>query len=60
MIEALVTGERDPQVLADLGRGRMRVKHAALVQALPAALMSVTSYCPGSCSASTTLSISRL
>ena len=34
MIEALIAGERDPQVLADLARGRMRVKHAALVQAL--------------------------
>ena len=34
MIEALIAGERDPQVLAGLARGRMRVKHAALVQAL--------------------------
>jgi transposase len=34
MIEALIAGERDPQVLASLARGRMRVKHAALVQAL--------------------------
>src|SRR6266567_3548711 len=34
MIEALIAGERDPQVLASLARGRMKVKHAALVQAL--------------------------
>ena len=34
MIGALIAGERDPQVLAGLARGRMRVKHAALVQAL--------------------------
>ena len=34
MIEALIAGERDPQVLARLARGRMRVKHAALVEAL--------------------------
>ncbi|MDQ6752234.1 MAG: IS110 family transposase [Actinomycetota bacterium] len=34
MIEALINGERDPHVLADLARGRLRVKHAALVQAL--------------------------
>ena len=34
MIEALIAGERDPQVLAELARGRMRVKRAALVQAL--------------------------
>jgi transposase len=34
MIEALIAGERDPQVLAGLARGRMKVKHAALVEAL--------------------------
>jgi transposase len=34
MIEALIAGNRDPKQLAELARGRMRVKHAALVQAL--------------------------
>jgi transposase len=34
MIGALIAGERDPQVLAGLARGRMKVKRAALVQAL--------------------------
>jgi transposase len=34
MIEALIAGERDPRVLSELARGRMRVKRAALVQAL--------------------------
>ena len=34
MIEALIAGQRDPKTLAQLARGRMRVKHAALVQAL--------------------------
>jgi transposase len=34
MVEALIAGERDPRVLAGLARGRMRVKHAALVEAL--------------------------
>jgi transposase len=34
MLEALIRGERDPRVLADLARGRMRAKHAALVEAL--------------------------
>ncbi len=34
MIEALIAGERDPNVLAELARGRLRVKRAALVQAL--------------------------
>ena len=34
MLEALIAGQRDPRVLAELARGRLRVKHAALVQAL--------------------------
>jgi transposase len=34
MIAALIAGERDPQVLAGLARGRMKAKHAALVEAL--------------------------
>jgi transposase len=34
MIDALIAGERDPHVLAELARGRMRVKRAALVEAL--------------------------
>jgi transposase len=34
MIAALIAGERDPQVLAGLARGRMKAKHDALVQAL--------------------------
>jgi transposase len=34
MLEALISGQRDPKALAELARGRLRVKHAALVQAL--------------------------
>ncbi len=34
MIEALIAGKNDPKQLAGLARGRMRVKHAALAQAL--------------------------
>lgn len=34
MLEALIRGERDPRVLAKLARGTMRLKHAALVEAL--------------------------
>ena len=34
MLDALVAGERDPRVLADLARGRMRAKIPKLVQAL--------------------------
>ena len=34
MVEALIAGERDPQVLAGLARGAMKAKHDNLVQAL--------------------------
>ncbi len=34
MIEALISGQRDPKVLAGLARGRMKTKHSALVAAL--------------------------
>ena len=34
MVEALIGGERDPEAVASLARGRLRAKHAALVQAL--------------------------
>ena len=34
MVEALIAGERDPQVLARLARGPMKSKHDKLVQAL--------------------------
>src|SRR6266568_5340248 len=34
MIEALIGGERDPKMLADLARGKMKAKRAALIEAL--------------------------
>jgi transposase len=34
MLEALIAGQHDPKVLAELARGRLRVKHARLVEAL--------------------------
>jgi transposase len=34
MVEALIAGQRDPQVLAGLARGKMRAKHDRLVEAL--------------------------
>ncbi len=34
MLAALIAGERDPKVLAELAKGRLRVKHAALIEAL--------------------------
>ena len=33
MLEAMIAGETDPQVLADYARGPMKTKHAALVKA---------------------------
>jgi transposase len=34
MIEALIAGERDPRVLAELAKGRLRIKRIALIEAL--------------------------
>jgi transposase len=34
MMDALIAGERDPNALAAMARGRMRVKQAALIEAL--------------------------
>jgi transposase len=34
MVQALIAGERDPRVLAGLAQGRMKAKHAALIEAL--------------------------
>lgn len=34
MMQALIDGERDPQVLADLAKQKLRLKHDALVEAL--------------------------
>jgi transposase len=34
MIEALIAGERDPRRLADLARGKMKAKRAALIEGL--------------------------
>ncbi|HTE68277.1 MAG TPA: IS110 family transposase [Actinomycetes bacterium] len=34
MLEALISGQRDPGVLAGLARGKMKAKHAALAEAL--------------------------
>ena len=34
MLEALIAGETDPEVLAELAHGTLRTKHGALVEAL--------------------------
>jgi transposase len=41
MLEALVAGEADPAVLAELSRGRLRDKRAALEQALTGRVLAV-------------------
>src|SRR5450631_2588794 len=33
MLDALLAGQRDPQALAGMAKGRMRVKHSALIEA---------------------------
>jgi transposase len=49
MLEALTGGERDPKVLAELARGRLRVKHAALVEALTGQFTEHHALWPGCC-----------
>jgi hypothetical protein len=34
MLEALIAGERDPEVLAGLARGKLKARHGALAEAL--------------------------
>ena len=34
MVEALIAGQRNPRILAGLARGRLKLKHADLVEAL--------------------------
>ena len=48
MIGALIAGERDPQKLAGLARGRMKAKHAALAEALAGSTL-ITASSPGCC-----------
>src|SRR5215467_13028100 len=40
ILEALVAGETDPQVLAELARGRLRTKRALLAQAVVGRMMA--------------------
>ncbi len=49
MIEALIAGERNPKVLADLAIGKMRAKRAALIEALDGRFEAPTASWPGSC-----------
>jgi hypothetical protein len=49
--EALIAGERDPQVLDGLARGPMRSKHDKLVQAPTGRLGTGTVIWPGCCRA---------
>jgi transposase len=47
MIDALIAGERDPVVLADLAKGRLRVKIPDLVRALHGRFGAITRCCCG-------------
>jgi hypothetical protein len=49
MIETLIAGQRDPKALAELARGRLHVKHAALVQALTGRSTTTTPSWRGCC-----------
>lgn len=61
MLEALIAGERDPELLADLALGQMRKKTAALREALTAqvASISTTPSSRGCCSTRSTRSATR-
>ena len=48
MLAALIAGERDPKVLAELARGRMRAKRSVLEEASPGVSPTITGSCwPG-------------
>jgi hypothetical protein len=49
MLEALIVGQRDPRVLAELARGRLRVKHAAWCRPSLAASTTTTHSWRGCC-----------
>ena len=49
MIEALIAGERDPRRLADLARGKMKVKRSELIARSTAASTTTTASWPGCC-----------
>jgi transposase len=49
MLEALVAGQRDPEALAGLARGRLRAKHAALVAALTGRFDAHHAFVAGCC-----------
>ena len=50
MLAALLAGERDPQVLAQLARGRMRAKISVLEEALSGTSPTTTRSCCAPCS----------
>jgi len=50
MLEALIGGERDPRRLAELARGRMKSKRAALIEALTGRFDDITPRSPACCS----------
>jgi hypothetical protein len=59
MLDALVAGETDPQVLAELARRQMRKKIPALREALEDISMRITDYGSARSCATSTSSTSR-
>ena len=59
MLEALIAGQRDPKVLAELAKGRMRGKRAALVAALTGRFETTMPSWRGCCWTTSTRSASR-
>lgn len=49
MLAALIAGERDPKILAEHARGRMRPKVAALVEAVTGRFVRTTRSCVARC-----------
>jgi transposase len=49
MLAALIAGERDPKVLAQLARGRLRAKRSVLEEAFTGSSPTITRSCWPSC-----------
>jgi transposase len=54
ILAALIAGQRDPQVLAEMARGRLRAKIPQLREALPDTSPTITRCCAPRCSSGST------
>jgi hypothetical protein len=57
MLAAMISGERDPRRLAELAKGRLRVKNPHSFRHAPTASTSITPNSPTACSARSTTSL---